>query len=178
MDAWRLTFAYDGDDFTLKSIRRLTKRVPPSQPVNSKSRGLCVELRDERKQVLYRRSIAQLMPATVEFPTGDPKAPLRRVAAPRTGEVAILVPAKPAGRHVALVGPLPGRQRDTEAAIAKETSGPRDLISVDLPLERGPVTRIRPSASAASPWISRDKPSCSAEIARAGIMRMMPPAPR
>ena len=41
-------------------------------------------------------------------------------------------------------------------------------MSVDLPLDRGPATSTSPSASAHSPWISRDRPSCSAEIAQRG----------
>jgi hypothetical protein len=134
-DAWRLTFAYDGDDFTLKSIRRLTKRVPPSQPVDAKSRGMCVELRDGQRRVLYRRSIAQLLPATVEFPTGDPKRPLGRVSAPAAGEVALLVPADLKGRHVAVVGPGPGQPgKAGRARTQDEPAGARDLISVELPL--------------------------------------------
>lgn len=137
-DAWRLTFAYDGDDFTLKSIRRLTKRVPPGQPVAAQSRGMCVELRDGQSRVLYRRSIAQLLPATMEYPTGDPKRPLARVNAPGAGEVALLVPADPRGRHVAVAGPRLGRLGAADTAkFADEASGPRDLISVELPLSEG-----------------------------------------
>ena len=39
-------------------------------------------------------------------------------------------------------------------------------MSVRLPLDRGPATSTRPSASIASAWISRGKPSCSAEMPR------------
>ena len=39
-------------------------------------------------------------------------------------------------------------------------------ISVDLPLDRGPATRTRPSGSAQSAWISRDRPSWSADDRR------------
>ena len=64
------------------------------------------------------------------------------------------------------------------ALVARVIKSTKAEINVDFPLERGPVTSTRPSASAHSPWISRERPSCSAEIARAGIMRKMPPAPR
>ena len=39
-------------------------------------------------------------------------------------------------------------------------------MSVRLPLDRGPATSTSPSGSNASAWISRDRPSCSAEMPR------------
>ena len=134
-DAWRLTFSYEDDDFTLKSMRKLTKRVPPSHPIDAPYPAWCVELRDGKQQVLYRRRIAQLVPNTVEYPTGDPSQPLGHVAAPRAGEFAILVPAHPHGRHVVVVG-TPRNTRmggDSEAFRAEQPGGPRDLTSVELP---------------------------------------------
>jgi hypothetical protein len=134
--AWRLTFAYDGDEFTLKSARRLVKRVPPSQAIQTKNVGRFIELRDPNRKAIYRRSITELIPDTVEYPTGDPARPLGRVQAPRRGEVSLLVPALPEGRSVAIV--VAGRlssagERATQASI--EVTSPRDLIAVDLPRE-------------------------------------------
>jgi len=78
------------------------------------------------------------LPATVEYPTGDPKRPLARVSAPGAGEVALLVPADPKGRHVAVVGPRRGRLGAADTAkLADEASGARDLITVELPLSEG-----------------------------------------
>ena len=50
-DAWRLTFAYHGDDFTLKSVRRLTKRIPRSQPIDGNHSACDVELRGSTSTV-------------------------------------------------------------------------------------------------------------------------------
>lgn len=137
--AWRLTFAYDGDDFTLKSARRLAKRVPPGQLHNGDHAGRFVELRGPNRQTLYRRAITELIPDTVEYPTGDPTQPLGRVPAPRRGEVAILVPDLPEGSSVAIVAV--GRPRRADKGTMRggaETRVPQDLIAVDLPREGDP----------------------------------------
>jgi hypothetical protein len=131
--AWRLTFSYDGDEFTLKSTRRLAKRVPPTQVARANHVGRFVELRDPHRKVLYRRSIAELIPDTVEYPTGDPARPLGRVPAPRRGEVVLLVPALPEGRSVAIV--VAGRSGPAGKQAATQASTPRDLIAVELPRE-------------------------------------------
>jgi hypothetical protein len=133
--AWRLTFAYEGDEFTLVSLRKLVKRVPPGQQIEPDRSGRFVELRGANNEVLYRRSVDHIIPDTVEYPTGDPAQPLGRVAAPRHGEVAILVPAEPEGRSVAVVAvgrpPGMGERKTQKSAVA---DGPRDLIAVELPL--------------------------------------------
>lgn len=132
--AWRLTFAYDGDQFTLKSTRKLAKRVAHGEPARTDRAGRFIELRGVNGQVLYRRSIAALIPDSVEFPTGDPARPFDHAPAPGRGEVAILVPALPEGRSVAIVaipsGPAAkGKQGSAESRV------PRDLVTVDLPHE-------------------------------------------
>lgn len=132
--AWRLTFAYDGDKFTLKSTNKLAKRVPPSQERSPRNVGHFIELRSANRHVLYCRCITELIPDTVEFPTGDPARPLARAAVHRRGEVALLVPALAEGRSVAIVA----AGRKPAAAAATGTAGsvtPQDLISVDLPFE-------------------------------------------
>lgn len=134
--AWRLTFAYDGDTFTLKSTRRLVKRVPPSQPLASDHVGRFMELRDPKRKILYRRSITELIPDTVEFPTGDPDQPLGRVPARRRGEVALLVPALPEGRSVAIVAVGRKGPAGKHAAQGSAEGGAAlDLIAVELPRE-------------------------------------------
>lgn len=134
--AWRLVFAYDGEEFTLSSTQRLRKRVPPGQEPGPRRRGRFVELRGADKNVLYQRAVDHLIPDTVEYPTGDPAQPLGRVAAPRPGEVVILVPAEPEARSVAIVAvdrPTSAGKRKT--AKSDEAGQPRDLIAVDLPRE-------------------------------------------
>ena len=134
--AWRLTFAYDGDDFSLKSARKLAKRVPPGQTPNADHVGRYVELRGPDRQILYRRAITELIPDSVEYPTGDPTRPLGRVPAPRHGEVAILVPDLPAGGTVAIVAVgHPGRAVKDTTQRGAESRAPIDLIVVDLPRE-------------------------------------------
>ena len=136
--AWRLTFAYDGDSFTLKSTLKLEKRVPAGQAADAKHSGKYVELRSAQRKVIYRRRISELLPDTVEYPTGDPEKPFGR-AARKSGEVSILVPALAEGQTVAIVAagrPLSDATRkqgaEAEAAIV------RDLISVDLPRDAEP----------------------------------------
>src|SRR3954467_6027076 len=134
--AWRLVFAYDGENLTLTSTQRLTKRVPPGREAGPGRRGRFVELRGPDREVLYRRAVDHLIPATVEYPTGDPEQPLGRAAAPRRGEVIIFVPAEPDARSVAIVAvdrPVSSGRRKT--AKSAEAGPPRDLISVDLPQE-------------------------------------------
>ncbi len=136
-DAWRLTFSYEGNRFSLKSIRRLTKRVPPARSSDRGVKGRFVELRGKGKEVLYRRSITNLIPETLEYPTGDPAQPFGRVPAPKSGEVSILVPARPEGLVVSIVEagapqPQKGRRKAQSAAAAEAA---RDLIVVDLPHE-------------------------------------------
>lgn len=134
--SWRLTFAYDGDDFTLKSARKLAKRVPPGQPHNGDRGGRYVELRGPDRQILYRRAITELIPDTVEYPTGDPNRPLGRAPAPRRGEVAILVPDLPGGGSVAIVAVgRSGRAAEGATQGGAEARAPVDLIVVDLPRE-------------------------------------------
>jgi len=136
--AWRLIFAYEGGEFTLRSTQKLVKRVAPAEPPGPHAIGRFVELRGPDKEVLYRRAVGQLIPDTVEYPTGDPAQPLGRVAAPRRGEVVILVPADPEARSVAIVDvgrPSGAGKRKTQKS--DEAGRPRDLIAVDLPRERG-----------------------------------------
>lgn len=134
--AWRLFFAYEGEEFTLSSVRKLAKRVPPGQSTRSQRNGYFIELRGPHDEVLYRRSVNELFPDTLEYPTGDPVRPLGRVAAPRHGTVAILVPAEPDARSVAII--LVGHsssadKRNTQQSV--EAGGPRELIAVELPRE-------------------------------------------
>ncbi len=137
--AWRLTFAYDGDDFKLKSARKLIKRLPPGEVAEKAHIGRYVELRGANRQVLYRRSITELLPATVEYRTGDPTRPLARVPAKRRGEIAVLVPAMAEGLKVALVAVGQGRPKTAHAAQAMQSGaaeeGILDLVNVDLPRE-------------------------------------------
>lgn len=142
--AWRLTFTYDGDEFSLKSSRRILKRIPRGQSKDDMAAsrtGRYVELRGANKEVLYRRAVTELLSPTVEFPTGDPARPLGRATAPRRGSVSILVPAEPEGRSVAIVEAGRGKPASSEKSQtgARSTSvdAPRDLIAVDLPGEGG-----------------------------------------
>jgi hypothetical protein len=133
--AWRLTFAYEGETFTLKSTRRLAKRVPPGQPASGGHAGRFLELRDAGRKVLYRRSIGELLSETIEYRTGDPAHPLRRARAPRHGEVSVLVPDLPGGASVAIVAaaaPASMAQAPGDPAAARAVAA-RDLVSVDLP---------------------------------------------
>lgn len=132
--AWRLVFAYEGDDITLQSAQRLRKRVPPGQELALAPTGRLVELRGPDREVLYRRAVDHLLPDTVEYPTGDPAQPFGRVARPHRGEAIVLVPDEPGARSVAIVAAEPptGSRKSARSAQANR---PRDLIAVDLPRE-------------------------------------------
>lgn len=134
--AWRLTFGYDGDAYTLVSMRRLLKRVPAGPPVHAGAVRRAIELRDAEQKVLYRRDICALVADTVEYPTGDPSRPLSRVALRRRREVSLLVPDLPQGHSVAIVAAAAASAGPPQAAAgaAKRTGdAARDLIAVELP---------------------------------------------
>lgn len=131
-EAYRLTFDFNGKELMLKSVRRLTMRVPPGQSRQAMGQGLTgrfVELRDEAGQPLYRRQVSGLVSQTVEYPTGDPARPFGRKVLRRHQTVAILVPALPHGRTVAVVEAV-GRPADQ--ARGAEAAEQRELVIVDL----------------------------------------------
>ena len=157
--AWRLTFAYDGDDFTLKSARKLVKRVPPGQSLDAmvaQRSGRFVELRGSKQEILYRRAVTNLIPDTVEYPTGNPERPLGRVTAPIRGQVSVLVPSLPDASMVAIVetgkrrpsvdksssatgeksrvGARSDHARPDSEAVS-DASRSRDLIAIEMPRE-------------------------------------------
>lgn len=140
--AWRLTFAYDGDRFSLKSKRKLEKRVARGQSGEAMARtraGCFIEVRGGNDEILYRRAITELLSDTVEHPTGDPARPLGRVAAPRRGEVSVLVPDLSGGRTVAIVAvgrrAFASDEQRSAASPGAEGIAARDLITVELPRE-------------------------------------------
>jgi hypothetical protein len=104
--ALRLTFEFDSQEMTLKSVRRLEMRVPPGQSARDMARPLAghfVEVRAETGAALYRRSISGLIPDMVEYRTGDPARPFGRAVAIRKRSMSVLVPALEKGRSVAIV---------------------------------------------------------------------------
>lgn len=132
-EAFRLTFEYDGKEkLTLKSIRRLAMRVPPGQSQDemlADQIGRFVELRGDKGYALYRRQITDLIPQTVEYPTGDPERPFGRVPNRVKGIVSVLVPAIKGARSVGLVETMgPSDER-----VARGRARRRDMIAVDLP---------------------------------------------
>lgn len=142
--AWRLTFAFDGDKFSLKSSQRILKRIQRGQSrddMAASKAGRFVEVRGANREVLYRRAVTELLSPTVEYPTGDPARPLGRAAAPRRGSVSILVPAHADGRSVAIVDT--GREKHEGSTKPRtdtpstSVAAPRDLIVIDLPSEGG-----------------------------------------
>jgi hypothetical protein len=84
--------------------------------------------------------VTDLASATVEYPSGDPRRPFGRTAAPRR-LVTVLVPAHEAGRSVALTEVAPPAQRRARGPKQVEEAAPRsrDLITVDLRRAEGAV---------------------------------------
>ncbi len=137
-EAWRLNLTYDGEEWRLRSLRRLDKRLPSGQAREAADRfGRTVELRGKGKEVLFRRAIDHLLPETVEYPTGDPARPLGRVPVTGRREVSVLVPHLPSALSVAVVE----RSRGAKTARSRARTGEperRDVLVVDLPrVQRG-----------------------------------------
>jgi hypothetical protein len=138
-EAYRLIFSFDDEGIQLQSMEKLAMRVPPAIAAVSTGAeaglvGHFVELRDAEGAALYQRPIAP--PALrLEYPTGDPERPLGRAEAAAPAMMSVLVPAREAGRSVALVEAAAPRGADAAGAELRAESAPvrRDLISVALP---------------------------------------------
>ena len=131
--AYRVTLEYDGEKFALKSMLRVAMRVPRGQSPGDIARNLTgrfVELRGDADELLYRRAVGELIPPTIEYPTGDPDRPFGRAKPPRGATVAVLVPVREGGRKVAIVeaGSLGTAKTRGETRFTS-----RVLFTVDLP---------------------------------------------
>lgn len=125
-EALRVTFEYEDGEVRVRSVRRIAMRVPPaSKDRRATAEGQAVELRGAKGDVLYRRA-AEVIPTTVEYPTGNADQPLGRVAAPKRGTASVLVPVDGRARTVAVVQ---ARARREDAAAAAAAA---DLVTVDL----------------------------------------------
>ena len=141
-EAYRLIFSFDGEGFKLQSTERVAMRVPPGTVPKPAAAGFAaaaapglaghfVELRDAGGAALYQRPIAAPEALRLEYPTGDPERPLARAETAAPAMMSVLVPAREAGRTVALVEAAPARRGMGLAAGSAPAR--RDLISVDLP---------------------------------------------
>ncbi len=139
-EAYRLIFSFDGEGIELQSMEKLAMRVPPAMaPLATGAEaglvGHFVELRDADGAALYQRPVVPPGALRLEYPTGDPERPLGRAETAAPAMMSVLVPAREAGRSVALVEATapPG----TDAAGAEPAAEPapvrRDLINVALP---------------------------------------------
>jgi hypothetical protein len=128
-EAFRITLEYDGEKLSLKSIRRVAMRVPRGQTQADIARnpaGRFLELRGADDELLYRRAVGQLIPPTIEYPTGDPAQPFGRAKPPRGASFSVLVPVRKGARRVSIV--------ESGGATAKASArGTRDLFTADLP---------------------------------------------
>ncbi|HVQ09215.1 MAG TPA: hypothetical protein VMS43_12360 [Allosphingosinicella sp.] len=139
-EAYRLIFSFDGERVQLQSMEKLAMRVPPAIAAVSPGAeaglvGHFVELRDAEGAALYQRPIAPPEALRLEYPTGDPERPLGRAEAAAPATMSVLVPAREAGRSVALVEAAAPPGGDAAGAEPTAESAPvrRDLISVALP---------------------------------------------
>ncbi len=130
-EAWRLTFVYDGDEYRLRSIRKLDKRLPSRQDAGTERSMRTVEVRGREKAVLFRGGIDHLTPETMEHPTGDPARPFGRVRVPGPREVSVLVPHLPEALSVAIVERVAPAATGKRGRAAEPTR--RDMLVVDLP---------------------------------------------
>jgi hypothetical protein len=129
-EALRVTFEYDEDRIEVRSIRRIAMRVPPgSRPRRTGGAGQAVELRSAEGEVLYRRA-GEVIPRTIEYPTGDADRPFGRVPAPRRGVASVLVPVDERARSVAIVETRRLHAEGDEERRAEAAAS--DLVTVDL----------------------------------------------
>lgn len=138
-EAFRVTFEVGRDGMTLRSLRRLAMRAPAGEPQRegpADTPGRFVELRDAHGTTFYRRHIDHIIPDTMEFPTGDPQRPLGRSRpTQRPCILPVLVPAAKDARSVAVVEVFARRPRAADAKSEHPALSPRDIVSIDLPLE-------------------------------------------
>ena len=147
-EAYRLIFSFDGDGFKLESTERVAMRVPPGTvPARGAAAGFAraaaapepaghfVELRDSDGAALYQRPIAAPETLRLEYPTGDPERPLARAETATPAMMSVLVPAREAGRSVALVEAAPrgGAGARSMSLTGEAAPARRDLICVALP---------------------------------------------
>jgi len=126
--AVRLICTADGDGVRVVSRRRLTKVVPPSEPLEDPESGTAeqwsgfwLEVRDERERVRYRRVVADPLSGEVEVPGGDGSF-TRRASARASATFALLVPDLPDADHVSLVrGGAAPTAPDAAFALAEST---------------------------------------------------------
>lgn len=144
-EAYRLIFSFDGEGFKLQSTERVAMRVPPGTAPARAAAGFApaaapglvgrfVELRDADGAALYQRPIAAPEALRLEYPTGDPERPLARAETAAPALMSVLVPAREAGRSVALVEAAAARAGARGMSLTGEAApARRDLISVELP---------------------------------------------
>jgi hypothetical protein len=116
--SWRLTIAYNGDNFRLLE-RRWVRMITPPTAGSARSAGRDVgrwlEVRDARGKVLYHRDIDRLVGAEVEV--FEPDGSIRHFSGPpREGQFEVVVPDYPAARAVCVLASPSGREAMREPA--------------------------------------------------------------
>lgn len=103
--AVRLTCTVEEDGVRVVARRRVTKVVPPSDPIDQEDRnrsGFWIEVRDVADRARYRRVQPDPLARTVEVPAEDGGFTAREVD-PRGTTFSVLVPDLDDGDHVALL---------------------------------------------------------------------------
>ena len=123
--ALRLSFAYDGDQIVLTDVRRVTKYVPPSEPleVDLNQSGFWYELRAADGKRLYRRLMPHPIRYVQEIFPERPEEPfvVQPVAHPK-GVFSFVVPEANDAQLLVLMGdqgPDPQRRAKGVVELAK-----------------------------------------------------------
>lgn len=116
--AWRLTFAYEGDDVRLVSRQHVRMQAPPDDAalVRGGERGFWVEVRDAQDRPVYQQVLHR--PVQHEFEVHSPErdALPHHVPAPEVrGVFQAVVPDLPEGRAVAVQGAEPSAAQPPDA---------------------------------------------------------------
>jgi hypothetical protein len=126
----RLMFAYDGLKVTLQSRQQVAMLAPASHRVDEYENhsGTWIEVRDAEQRVLYRRVLHDIMPSTLEAPSGDPERTFTRVPIKdNRGVFSVVVPDLAQGRTLLLLAsPAVARQGSAQVVAKIDLSeGPR-----------------------------------------------------
>lgn len=149
--AWRLTFAYEGDDVRVVDRRRVRMQAPAddSARVERAEDGFWLEVRDASDTAVYRQVLHE--PIATEYEVFSPER-MRHVAVPDVrGVFQTVVPDLPDAADVVLHGPAvvgPGREAREGDETADQEAG-EDATAEDA--ERGRRRRAGPDETPGAP---------------------------
>lgn len=102
-----MTFTYQGPNFRLISQQRVEKVLPPSNLLDTKKgkSGFWFEFTDSEQNILYQKSIINLIQTDTEIFSNELKESIMRQKGPQIeGTFSILIPDLPEAKTFSLFG--------------------------------------------------------------------------